>query len=399
MKCNFTKTKVVVFNASFVSTTDRNHLFKICGEVVKREKEYKYLGTMMVQGKTVHGMLRHATRRGQRAIAVLHKTFHRLHVASNINLKLKLFSSLVMPNLTFACEVWGPWILHADLAGKAFENTVEQTRLSFARVLLGLKTSVPSWNVYRELGWYPLMVYVARQVVRYMNKLVDMQSGTWAKMAMLDAWMMYKQHGCMNWCAQFDNFMTALGMQPTELYEGLMPIYDDVAVQKALQVKCHQVYLTPTCSSKLALYNAQFGWPLRREDGEVVDRWLTAPYLLLPVPSKKLVLLARFRLSCHYLAIETGRWSRTLVDHRKCTLCGDGSVQDEHHHIFACQHLAEDRAQFPRIFGNGQFSTIQSLFILDKSCTAEWHLVVRDLCRFLHSTGGIYKTIHRVDGT
>jgi hypothetical protein len=62
---------------------------------------------LMRQGTTVTGMMQHAAKRGQAAIAMVYKKFHQLGIASNVDLKLRLFNAVALPNLSFGCEVWG----------------------------------------------------------------------------------------------------------------------------------------------------------------------------------------------------------------------------------------------------------------------------------------------------
>ena len=130
----------------------------------------------------------------------------------------------------------------------------------------------------------------------------------------------------------------------------------------------------------------------------MVSKWFAAPYLHLPVPSKMLQLFARFRLACHYLAVETGRWRGVNIDDRKCPLCQCGAVQDEHHHVFVCPFFAEVRLQYPDLFVHNMFSNIQSLFkIHSNSGVARWQLIVRQTCSYLEATGGIFRAIQPAD--
>ena len=155
--------------------------------------------------------------------------------------------------MSFGCEVWGPWILTCDIPKEAFQNSIEQVRLSFNRVLLSLKSFTPSWNVYRELGVYPLQVFVARQLIRFVIKLWQMPANTWARKVMWDAWLLYKSDNCDNWCARLHRFLSAAGIQPCQwVADGNIPLYDDKLCERVLMLKCHGVFLQPGLSSKLA---------------------------------------------------------------------------------------------------------------------------------------------------
>lgn len=398
---SLSKTKVLVFNASFQTAVDRSIVFKFGGNVVQRTKEHVFLGLLTKQKNIVAGMLQSAAQRGQAALALVYRKMHAHGARANAHVTLRLFEAVVIPNLTFGCEVWGPWILH--IAGAAShdtwihgfhehptQNVVDQVRMSFARTLLGLTSSTPVWNILRELGWYPLQVYVARQLVRFMNRLWDMPAATLARRAMLESWHSYFD-GCTDgWCARVHTFLTAAGIPAcTYLQEDQrIPIYDDRQVLTMLRQLCHQVYLSPGLPSKLAGYHTDFAMPLH----DRADRfgWQRALHFDLPVSLQKLKLLTRFRLSCHHLAVETGRWVHVDIDHRTCQLCGLGAVQDEHHVMFACPALQPARNKFPLLF-TGRFTHVRQL--MDFSAMHDWRAVARDLCRFLHDVGGIYSPL------
>jgi hypothetical protein len=118
----------------------------------------------------VAGMLRSAARRGQAALALVYRKMHAHGSRANARVTLRLFDAVVLPNLTFACEIWGPWVLHIDGAANLCDtwlqgfyehpaqNIVDQVRMSFARALLGLPSGTPLWNTLRELGWYSASV-------------------------------------------------------------------------------------------------------------------------------------------------------------------------------------------------------------------------------------------------
>jgi hypothetical protein len=397
------KTKVLVFNASFQTATDRSIVFTFRGDVVQRASEYVFLGLLTKQRNTVTGMLHSAARRGQAALALVYRKMHAHGARANAHVALRLFESVVVPNLTFGCEVWGPWILHTadatshDMWLHGFhehpaQNVVDQVRMSFARCLLGLPSSTPVWNILRELGWYPLQVYVARQLVRFMNKLWSMPAPTLARRAMLEAWQDFLDGHCPDgWCARLQTFLLAAGIPPKgHLQEDdRIPHYDDNMVLETLRRACHQVFLLPGMPSKLAAYHTDFAAPLDAR-AQLVG-WRRAVHFDMPISLHKLKLLVRFRLSCHHLAVETGRWLSVHIDHRRCHLCALGAVQDEHHVLFVCPTFQPVRNKYPVLFGNGRFSHVRQL--MDFSSMHDWRVVARDLCRFLHDIGGIYSPL------
>jgi hypothetical protein len=122
------------------------------------------------------------------------------------------------------------------------------------------------------------------------------------------------------------------------------------------------------------------------------DKWLRARYLDLPLGMDNTKLMARFRLSNHYLRIELGRWRRPEPEpmhERLCTLCDTGCVQHEHHWTFDCPALQSAREEYPAVFAHGHFTQLRKLFGLQLGTNACFG-VARDLCAFLRTVGGIY---------
>jgi hypothetical protein len=185
MVVNFSKTKVVIYHATYQTAKDRKHIFCFAGRPLEVATQYKYLGLLTPARNTTEHMASAVADRGTAAKAALFKRYAHLGIEANAVLKRKLFDAIVVPNLTFGCEVWGPWLLQHDFKDKAFDNEVEAVRLSFYRSLLQLKSSTPHWVIYREMGEYPFCLRIARQWIRFCRKLLfDFESTPWARLAL-----------------------------------------------------------------------------------------------------------------------------------------------------------------------------------------------------------------------
>jgi hypothetical protein len=310
MVVNFSKTKVVVFNASNARRTQRTTVpFKLGDRVLEFETEYKYLGLLLKHSRMVPNLIKSAARRGQQAVAMLYRRAARLGVHSNINIKLRLYNAIVLPNLTFGCEVWGPWLLNSDIVGGAFQNLLEQVRLAFYRSCLRVRRATSSWALYRELGEYPLQLYVVRQVILFANKLRNMPQYTWAKRAMLDAWLAHRQ-GCQNWWTKLVNFCDGIGVQPVVAGgDNDWPCYSASECVLAIMQLGQSVFQGTNVRTKDIAYHQHFGMHLS-EVGTPAKAWQRAPYLMMAMDTTRVCKLARFRLSGHYLVVETSRWRR-----------------------------------------------------------------------------------------
>ena len=68
-------------------------------------------------------------------------------------------------------------------------------------------------------------------------------------------------------------------------------------------------------------------------------------YLLLSPNLKHMSTIARFRMSSHTLAIETGRHAKPKIpkEERKCRYCNLDDVEDEKHFLLKCPLCNEER--------------------------------------------------------
>ena len=65
---------------------------------------------------------------------------------------------------------------------------------------------------------------------------------------------------------------------------------------------------------------------------------------------QKLSAVLRFRLGCHDLAVEKGRWANIPRADRHCPHCR-GVIQDEHHFVFVCPFNSSIRSNYPMSVG------------------------------------------------
>jgi hypothetical protein len=398
----------VVFNKQYVAVPDKGYVYNLNGRPIDITNQYKYLGLVTAAARDMSvPMMAGVVTRGNASVAALSSRYGQLGITSNFVLKRNLFDAIVTPNLTFGCEVWGPWYLHNvskggpdELRKVVFDRPIEKVRLNFYRRLLHLKKATSSWCLYRELGEYPLMLFIARQCVRFYRKiLLDFPKGTWARVAMVDAWRMYVLHEGTSgtWFDMLIPFFETVGVghsSVTDHPEHPVWLYDEREVEDRILEFCHQVFLRESPSTKQLWYHSRFAHPIPPS-----GHWPQAAYLNLPVDASKLALLARLRLRNHYLKIETSTWgsrrrgreagSDPEVVDNACTVCGDHLVEDEDHYFFRCSRFMATRVSFPTVFQNEHITSLLELFLYDRS-RPDWAAVLRDAIRFLTIVGCIF---------
>ena len=71
------------------------------------------------------------------------------------------------------------------------------------------------------------------------------------------------------------------------------------------------------------------------------------------------IVITRWRLSCHRLRIETGRYTRpkTLRNERKCIVCN--TLEDEYHALFVCTAHTFIRQHYENILSS--YTTVQTI--------------------------------------
>ena len=83
-----------------------------------------------------------------------------------LDLQLKLFAILILPILTYGCEVCG------------YENTklLEKLHLQYCRNILGVRTTTPNFMTYGELGRTPIALCIKLKLIKiiiFWNRLIS----------------------------------------------------------------------------------------------------------------------------------------------------------------------------------------------------------------------------------
>ena len=79
-----------------------------------------------------------------------------------LDIQLELFDTLIMPILTYGCEVGG------------FENLniIEKLHLKYLKYILGVQMSTPTCMVLGETGRFPVNITNKTRVISFWSKLI-----------------------------------------------------------------------------------------------------------------------------------------------------------------------------------------------------------------------------------
>ena len=93
-------------------------------------------------------------------------------------LQCKLFDTLVLPILSYGCEVWG---VDARCGAAA-----EPLHKGFMKSLLGVRKSVATHMVLAELGRFPLQIHFWLRILRYHHRTIALDNTRLVNLAMVD---------------------------------------------------------------------------------------------------------------------------------------------------------------------------------------------------------------------
>ena len=154
MYSNLSKTKVVVFEHRRSDVPD----FVLNGAVVERVESYKYLGFVVHATKAMTFGTSFLVAAARKAMFAMRRRCALLGIRDHA-MQCKLFDTLVLPTLSYACVVWA--------VNPNVGEAAEVLHRSFLKHLLGVRTCTANEIVLAEFGRFPLQVHFWQQILRY----------------------------------------------------------------------------------------------------------------------------------------------------------------------------------------------------------------------------------------
>jgi hypothetical protein len=261
---------------------------------------------------------------------------------------LEMLHTVIEPSGLYGSELWGLlsipglWSLNQWSLEKFYglADVLEVKRCVLIRKWLKLPSSAPSLPLLHELGCEPLVHTYLRRAVRFYNALVTLEDSCAYKGAL-------RQNVQDAFAASrpAKNLVHALFqvlriLLPTE--RGLVARFkngqciDESEVESAITKRylehVKQLSLVQDgLGSRVGLYFRAVG----------LHALGTVPeYYRLPLSQGVLVRFLRFRLGCHHLRVNTGRWVQPPLPRRQrvCLRCHSACLDDEAHCLLVCSH-------------------------------------------------------------
>ena len=267
-------------------------------------------------------------------------------------LKLHLWDALVKQSMLYGSEVWGGFVPGKDVAGEKVHRT-------FIRHLLGVPTGTPTVAVLAEVGRYPLHVSVAVVMLKYWNRLVEMEDGRLVKQAFLASAALAQALARSNprsltkpWAGQVASLLASIDM-PHDL-SAPQTVNIEVAVE---QLQCR--YIAEVTGRTGKPVGSKLQEYLQLTSGLDTASYTPAAYLQAVGGWRQRQALAQLRTGSSWLAVETGRYQGServeRVD-RVCQRCSSSAIDDVEHMVFDCSALETQRWNHPSLFISGSRS-------------------------------------------
>jgi hypothetical protein len=366
------KSEVVVFNCKWKDAVQVS--VHVQDTRLPVSKCFKYLGVWFHHSKGTAHHVPKAAGRGKLAIAGLSRRLSEIDVGSNVYLSLHLYQAIVVPTMLYGCEAWGSALLGCTDAALS-PALPEQAHRDFVKFTLRMRSKTKAWVAFREAGMYPLQYTCLNRMLTFLDNVLAMDDGEFAKVAMLDC-IAQAAAGARNWFSSVVKLLSHCngGSLPTHALQTTGHVH----VEECLRIWRKHQYATvwgnlhadprtaPSDNVTLCVYHSYFGTDLPANG----DTWSCAPCISSDyIPYHHLISLINLRTNSHNMNIERLRHVRPRVPRaaRTCPWCSTqgAKVQDELHCVLECPHFSQTRLQYPALFpGTGwSDSDMRRLFV------------------------------------
>ena len=327
---NTQKTKIIVFSKLSNATTLNN--FNSREGNLEVVHEYKYLGLIFKS----NGKLTYASENlADKARKAYYALKSKIPFSDNLSVKnwIQLYKSVVSPVLTYGSEIWiSDFNIKLDNIDKL---KFEKTQNMIMKNILGVHSKTSNLALHAELGLLPVCSKVFQLMFKYHVRLTKLDNSN--KTVLLksafqeDKLLMNQNSPC--WLKSIHQLKKTLDLDSLDIsYSDFQKNSNDIFINK---ITSQLLNIRNTESGKLRFFSRIYG------------NFEMQKYLTVGLGKNLTAALTKIRLSCHPLAIETGRYSKpyTPAEERFCKYCKD-VVEDEKHFTLSCPLYDSIRTKF-----------------------------------------------------
>ena len=277
---------------------------------------FKYLGFVLSSSGKFSQSIAAIAEQAQRALFSL-KSYIHTYPDLDLKTKMKMFNSLVTPIIEYACEVWG--FCQAD--------KLDTLYLGYLKSILGVRKTVPSVFLYKELNLYPLKLRRLLRIYKYWIKILSLPNSNPVRIVyntLVEDNNSSPQ--TVNWVSLLKKVLNENGLGyfwnlQNELVE------DKTSYLNIFKDRLQDIYLQNfDCDLRNLSENRLYK--------HIEHDFYGKDYLNIIKHNHLRIALTRLRLGSHNFMVERGRWKRPTVPftHRLCRECD--MIEDEFHIFF-----------------------------------------------------------------
>ena len=337
LKVNESKTKVMLVQNSRIRNTAK---LTFGGTTLEQVTQYKYLGITFNEYAQLNSAQDILFRKGLKAYYAMSNTLFSINQC-NVKNYLACFEALIKPIIMYGCEIWATDLLENKkpnkfLSGQNHLITAEKLEIKLLKFLLGTPRGASNVGVRCEISQVPLRTFATSQILKYYNRLKLGSKNVLVQEVF--------QAICDSTVNPFSKFLTLIAdcnvILPTPSEKKMIKAHTQKSVSN-LKDRMYDMWDNEILlNRKLVTFN-------NVKESHDPDYYI---YHIDDRHARKY--LASFRLSCHSLRIEVGRYKGTPRQERICECCDMSVIENEEHFMTTCPLYSNNRVHLYRELDN-----------------------------------------------
>ena len=271
------------------------------------------------------------------------KAFFKLKGALGLNIPkvdscLHIFDHTIKPILLYGSEVWGTYNIDPmkDQRDNSFEIEKKYSKLDgeilclkFYKYILGVHKKSCNIAVVGELGRTPLYVDVIYFLLKYFDRIKNMEDSHLLKQGLFTSMKIHEGNGS-SWFSVIEKILKCLNISIDNFD---LSTVKNILIDRYMRFWKHSL-VDNACNKKGKLCTYfDFKNIFKKES-----------YLSQVKNFNHRMCMSKFRISFHNLAIERDRYKKIDKKNRICLICWDSkTVEDEYHFLMECPLYSNER--------------------------------------------------------
>ena len=257
------------------------------------------------------------------------KSFLHKYPHLDLRTRIKVFNCLVLPNIEYACEIWG----------FCAAEKLDTFYFGFLKSILGVRNTTPSVYIYKELNIYSLKLRRYLRIFKYWLKIIELPDTEPVK----SVYNILKEDiiaspDTVNWVSLLKKILDESGLGL--LWENQLSLPENKSYYTALFKDRIQDIILQNFNEDLEKISNNRLYKHIDHDFYGKDYLTEIKYNHLRIA------LSRLRLGSHNFMVERGRWTRPPLDHPNRICKEFDELEDEFHIFFECTRYGLLRKQY-----------------------------------------------------